>query len=242
MRRAILILLCANLCYGQVAISGRRRITASTGGGPIALIAHTLLDTNNTYPATSSAINCTGANFVAVGIDNYNAPVSGMSISDSQSHSFSFSPDYTSIADPEVGIAYVGNISGASSYTVTVNSGSGAAYATVFVACFSNVATSSIIDQHNGQYNVSAITIQPGSVLPGANNELILTLLGDNNMGNTYSIDSSFTITDQQSHQPNSFGGAFAYLVQTTAASVDPTWASVASTVMHCQATIVTFK
>jgi hypothetical protein len=64
-------------------------------------------------------------------------------------------------------------------------------------------------------------TIQPGAITPTEPNSLIVSgCVADANID---SIDSGFTITDKINYV-TSLAGAAAYLVQETAAAVNPTW------------------
>lgn len=81
-------------------------------------------------------------------------------------------------------------------------------------------------DQFNGGSNTSASdTFQPGSITPSANGALVLSGMCYNtwNMGAT--VDSGLTITTSNTITGGYyFGAALAYLVQSTAAAINPTW------------------
>ena len=58
-------------------------------------------------------------------------------------------------------------------------------------------------------------------------------------------IDSGFTITDYLSYDNVGYthiGGAFAYLIQTTAAAVDPTWTVSGGSQMYLVSSIASLK
>jgi len=75
------------------------------------------------------------------------------------------------------------------------------------------------------EYSASGqTTIQPGTLTPANNNGLLVTFVTSWNTG-SLSIDSGFTLVDQGSfvlYANYSVGSA--YLVQSTAAAVNPTW------------------
>lgn len=74
----------------------------------------------------------------------------------------------------------------------------------------------------NGQ---GVTTLQPGTITPSQNGCLILTNVSATGASTTFSIDSGFTIIDQSAYNAGvSEGGALAYLIQGTAAPVNPTW------------------
>jgi hypothetical protein len=199
--------------------------------GP-SLVAHTLKDTTNSYPSTSVAINCTGANFVFVAITNYQAAVSSMAISDSLGNSGA-----TFLATTDIsyggggtffqGARYLQNITGSSSYTVTLTGGQ---YGSFDVSCWSGMATSSVLDQQNTNNTIAgASTYQPGSVTPGSNNEVLITWTLDNGGAlSSWTIDSGYIIINQTPKGGSgTFGLAVAYLIQSTTAASNPTWTPV---------------
>jgi hypothetical protein len=97
--------------------------------------------------------------------------------------------------------------------------------ASIFFAAFSGVKQTSPFDQINGS-NGFASTLQPGSITPTENNELVVALLGINSSGTPMSINSGFTETNTEINfgAGDHYGGCMAYIIQTTAAAVNPTW------------------
>ncbi len=87
----------------------------------------------------------------------------------------------------------------------------------VAVAAFSGY---SAFDQAGG----ASSAVQPGSMTPAEDGELVLTAIGWFPSG-TLSVNGGFTISDQQDFNPSfSIGCALAYLIQTTATPSNPTW------------------
>lgn len=80
-------------------------------------------------------------------------------------------------------------------------------------------------DQSVGSVPAYASTAQFGSLTPSQNNEVIVSFISCDVNTSTMSIDSSFTGLIQQASTTNSICGAGAYLIQTTAGAVNPTWA-----------------
>ena len=100
----------------------------------------------------------------------------------------------------------------------------------IFAACFSG-SVSSPADQQNQHQTTSSATCTTGSITPSADNCLILASVGGGDAGfsQTISIDSGFTITDdagQGQYFAGQAGGGLAYLIQTSASAVNPTWTS----------------
>lgn len=103
---------------------------------------------------------------------------------------------------------------------------------TLFVASFSGTLSSSALDTSSGANSGSTVnpsTIQPGSITPGASGELLISGLA------TYcvtsctttpvAINSSFSTIDTANPNTQSDGG-LAYLVQSVAAGINPTWSA----------------
>lgn len=96
----------------------------------------------------------------------------------------------------------------------------------IFVLAVSGSKTSPL-DQNNGTAATNSANQQPGSITPLAAGELIVTFNTNGSVSNnaTYTIDSSFTISDQKTGEAShAFAGAMAYLIQAVAAAVNPTW------------------
>jgi len=104
------------------------------------------------------------------------------------------------------------------------------------VAAFSGFA---VTDQQSAGASIQTKTIQPGSITPTQNGELIICAVGDDVDPGT--IDSSFTITDQKSLVGGvNYGSALTFLIQTTAAAINPTWTGTA--VQNLAAIQMSFK
>lgn len=72
-------------------------------------------------------------------------------------------------------------------------------------------------------------TFQPGSVTPGAANNVAVTCLASG-AAITESINNGFIIANQFDYtDPNNLGVALAYKIQTSATNVDPVWTSSAT-------------
>jgi len=130
-------------------------------------------------------------------------------------------------------IYYAANPTTSSSHTFTETTW----YQGFCVQAFSGIATSSPFDAQNSG------ALSPGSVTPNFNNELIVTGLA-NYCGGATGINDSFTIPASNGQigcvDNKYYGVAMAYLVQTTAAAVSPTWTTNASNAYTSN--IATFK
>ena len=104
-------------------------------------------------------------------------------------------------------------------HTVTISVGSGYIHQiSAFFAAYSGVAATSPLDQ---------FTSGSTTITPTQNGELILTVDGGDYYGSSASIDSGFGILGSSSCPGScstSYFGTMAYLVQSTAALIAPTW------------------
>jgi hypothetical protein len=96
-------------------------------------------------------------------------------------------------------------------------------FQSLIASAFSGVATASPFDVENGAGSAGATSIATGSVTPSQANSLIVTTVGS--LWSSHSIDSGFTeIADVAYSAGNHFSIAAAYLVQSAASAVNPTW------------------
>lgn len=199
------------------------------------LIAHGLGGSSDN--PTVAAINTTGANILVVSVSQYKGSTIG-TLSDSKSNTWTgltakigASEAYNRLfycASPTVGSGHTFTVSGTGIFgAVAVQAWSGA-----------NVAP---FDVENGAIGASVTSLQTGSVTPSQNNSLIVTSVDPaGGSATTYAINSGFTITDSIDSQSGIEGLAMAYLVQTNAAAINPSWSWVGSS--EPAAAIAVFK
>lgn len=96
-------------------------------------------------------------------------------------------------------------------------------------AAFTGISTSSpFISESAGGTGSSITSLQPGSITPGQN-ALLITGIASTNSGDTYAIDSSFSITDQHINTASAgFGGALAW--KESSGAENPAWSWPTST------------
>lgn len=105
-------------------------------------------------------------------------------------------------------------------HTFTCGAGSPA----MAVAAFSGVATTYPIGQSRLKGATSVTSVQPGSLTPPLDNNLVITAIGYRDT-TALSINGSFTISDQVAFSSGvNVGIGLAYLIQTSAAAANPTW------------------
>jgi hypothetical protein len=188
------------------------------------LVAHISANGTNTF--TTSAINCTGANFIVLSfsgiIPNY------ATYSDSSSNSYTSLTKYlggvqTNGYNYQV-ISYTASVATVSSSQTFTATGTGIG-GTLTVSCWSGMATSSVFqtgtDSGSNNTSASLTSIQPGNITPSGPTLVITGLSWAT--ATAASINDSFTITDQM-YNISSYDGAMAYLVQASGSAIDPTW------------------
>lgn len=183
----------------------------------VALVAHTLT-TGSSSGGTSPAVDTTGASLLVFSIAQQGTDVT---VSDSKTNSWTGLTVYGSttkcrifyVASPIVGTGHTFTVSGTSTFSIG------------FVAAFSGVKLTTPFESQSGATGTT--TIQAGSVTPAENGALVIAALAGGATFSTLSltIGSGFTRTDAASYiTSTNYGGALAYLVQSTAAAVNPTW------------------
>jgi len=205
----------------------QRRAFGGASAG-IALVANTASGTNS-GGTTTSAIDTTGANLIVIHVGYFNAPT----ITDSKGNT------WTALTARDPGISagrmyYCLNPTVGSGHTFTasgVNS-----FGTIAVSAFSGV---SAFGSENGAAG-NAASIATGAVVPSVDGSLVISGITFNTVGSSVSVNASLSILNQVAPVNSAnFGVALAYLIQGTAASINPTWTPTTS--QELGATIATF-
>ena len=181
------------------------------------LVAQTKASGANTF--TTSAIDTTGANLLVIFVSRYS--VTSATLSDSKGNSWTklSNASGTNIVGS---FFYCTNPTVGSGHTFTLTGTS--IYAVIAVQAWSGANTVAPFDAENIGTPGTGTSIATGSVSPSVNDELVVAGLTTNST-DTFGINSSFTISGQEPFTLNvNFGGAMAYLVQTTKGAVNPTW------------------
>jgi len=206
MKRLIicLLLLISCACHAQISVVAKAGASGTTAA------------------ATTASINDAGATMDWVAV-NYYAGVSAGVLTDSKSNTWTLYNTTTLAGTVAVAWYYCINPITGSGHTFTyTKTGS---FPSINVICLGNTATASPIDQFLGSFVASGTSMQPGSITPTSNYQIILAAICTGNTGGAVSINSGFTISSSVSFgSGNNQGGALAYLSQTTAAAVNETW------------------
>lgn len=237
----IALVAAALICLPSESWARRRWIPAQPAAAPsgIALVAHAIAGSGGTSSATTAGVNTSGANFlVVVAVDLAGGSQSAISDSYGNTPYLQLTSQSATVRET-ISFYYSATVGAGHTFTA-----SGGTVSAIAAAAFSGVLTTNPVDVQAGTNNSGSATIQPGSITPTQNNELIISGIGGYVVAGseTYSIDSGMTITDQQGLIGGaSFGLALAYKVQTTAAAINPTW-TVSSSAAGLSATNGSFK
>lgn len=202
------------------ALLGNTGISGGSGGG------------------SSGSVDTTGADLIIIHVSQYTVPAT-ITPSDSKGNTWTGLTVQAGGTENKSRLWYCINPTVGTGHTFTATGSN--TFSCAQVAWFSGAAAAGF-DQQNGAVAVgTATTLQTGSVTPSQNDELVVTGLSADR-GNTLSINASFTITNQYPYSAGSReAGALAYLIQTTAGAVNPTWTTDVSA-PDMAATIATFK
>src|SRR5215469_977609 len=203
------------------------------------LVAHATI--TGAAGGTTGSVTTTGADLLVAAISWYNGNPGAPTISDNKSNVWIQigSADQVSelVGTPgapgltDVRLYYCASPTVGTGHTFTVGTTTGNIFASLEVQAWSGAATSHCLDQSTGGTR-QAMAIQPGAITPSQNNALLVTAIApSSDSANATAIDSGFTITDNNSFVGGTnVAGALAYLIQTSAATVNPTWTVSTST------------
>lgn len=168
---------------------------------------------------TTDAIDTTGASLIVVGVhwfDFGEAP----SLTDSASNSWTGLNTGGAASSPQTKIYYKAAPTTSASHTFTASS-TGGSYPTLTVLVLSGTASSPFDQQSTG--SATSTTVQPGSVTPTEDNEIVIVIYSNNQTGGM-TVNGGFTESnDVEASGGAHVGGMMAYLIQTTAAAANPT-------------------
>jgi hypothetical protein len=212
-----------------------KKVQAAGGGGGGYAFVFSASKGGNTETATSDAVDTTGATLIVVATSHFSPTPT---LSDSKGNTWTALTTYGP-GSYEVKMYYCVSPTVGSGHTFTLAGAN--TYPTFTVLGFSGGSLSSPFDQQNGATGSSFDTVQPGSITPTQDNELVVTALSGALSGTPASIDSGFSTPVQIANGSGAIFNAIAYKIQTTAAAVNPTW-SVSATASTGAAAIASFK
>lgn len=173
--------------------------------------------------ATTTGIDTTGADFIVIGVAWYDAVTATPTVSDSKGNTWTaLTLSSMSLGDGSERLYYCKNPTVGSGHTFSVSGTS--IYSPIFVNCFSGGSAAELDQQNTFDYTAGFTSVQPGSLTPAADDSLIITGIHIYSNSSAYGINGGFTAQVQPWSTPVTQGGGMAYLIQTTATPVNPTW------------------
>ena len=164
---------------------------------------------------TSSAMDTTGANLIVVSVATVGSL--GSNLTDSQSNTWT-ALSISNNSGALQRLFYCISPTTSSSHTFTFNQSG--TYPSISAVAFSGVAAYE--SENTSTQTGLSTTIQTGSVTPSKNGSLVFAGACTDG-GNYTAVDSGFTLETSESHLSyQHMGSASAYLIQTTAAAVNP--------------------
>lgn len=183
---------------------------------PYSLVIDTEFAPATPYGGTSSAIDTTGADLLVFLVSCH---IGTPTVSDSKGNTWN-ALTRSGTGNTAAQIFYAKNPTVGTGHTFTISGTE--IYPSVYVQAFSGADLTDPFDQESGAVANSVATIQPGAITPSANDALLVTLVSHERA--SASINSGFTESGDIGIGGNIIAGAAAYLIQTSAASVNPTW------------------
>lgn len=190
-----------------------------------------------TFPSgtPSSAVDTTGCDLLVVSVSYFTGGATP-TVTDSKSNTWTGLTARNTGNNSTNRLYYAKNPTVGSGHTFTVT----ASNTTMCVSGFSGTNTTAPFDQENGAGSVNATSLATGSVTPSEDNELVVTGINTGNNGSPFTIGSGFTISVQNTGGGSNFDCGLAYIIQTTAGAVNPTWTI--NALDQVSTTIATFK
>ena len=176
-----------------------------------------------TSGGTTSGVNMVGANFLVACLTFY-TPSTQTAFSSSPSNTWNKLTVYDDSVFVGVStvIYYAESASSGSSQTFTANG----AFSAISVMGFSGVKVASSIDKQGGAgtSGSNVTTIQPGSITPSVNRELVVTCGSNLAAGGITVSPSNYTQLANIAYNGTWVSNGSAYWIQTTATATNPTW------------------
>jgi hypothetical protein len=198
----------------------------SSSGGAFALVNHTVAQFSGANTVTTSAISMTGAKLIVLTTSEFASGATLCTPTDSSSNTYTgiVAQLFDSGAN-NTKLWYVLNPTVTSSMTFTCTGTNN--FPAIAVEGFSDTGSGPTFDTAVGANSgtTAVASQQPGSITPAGNNEVLIS--GFMNPVETvpFTIDSGFTISDQENFSSGTDEGiAFAYQIQTTATARNPSW------------------
>lgn len=175
---------------------------------------------------TTDDFDSTNGDLVVVVVHSYGAGTSPATVpSDSKGNSYTARTAYDE-GTSRIRIFDAQNATVGSGHNVTFSDPS--SYPTIHVLVFSGAALSSAYDTGNGATDSNTSMISTGSITPAEDGEILVSGV-TSNQANTWTVDSGLTLELSSTYSAGvGMGGFTGYLIQGSAAAINPTWQAMA--------------
>jgi hypothetical protein len=202
-------------CADTVIVVGQKVAAGGGGGGTFTFIDSVSALSGNQTDVTTAAIDTTGATLLVAVLTDF----AETTFSDSKSNTWTSLTKGTQFISTRIVYCVPSSVGSGHTFSASVASG----FPSICVAAFSG-AHATPVDQQNGSTGNGITSIQPGSVTPTEDNELVIVGVGLGN-GNAAGIDmAGYTVPEEVYYNGNAFTCALAYNIQTSATATNPTW------------------
>jgi hypothetical protein len=180
-----------------------------------------------TDPQTPTGLNTTGANLL-IGVTHEYEPTAQGTLSDTFTNTWTPRTAYSQGSVARVRIAYATNVGSNVGADHRLLDTATNIYGVVTLAAFSGAHATAPYHSENGANTGGNTSLQTGSVTPPEDGCLIVAVIANATATTAFSIDSGFSTPVQIAYNGGTAarGGAIAYLIQGTAAAVNPTWSN----------------
>lgn len=202
-----------------------------------ALISSTSKTSGTANTVVTDGITTTGATFIVIGISFNNG--TPPTITDSRSNTWTALTQSGVTSNTAARLYYCVNPTVGASHTFTA-SGTGI-YTSIFVMAFDTLTDSNAFDAQNGGTSTGSSTVATGSITTAENGELIISIFAHNSTSSSNTISDSFTVVETEPFASGlNYGGSFAYLRQSSAGAINPTWTRIGTSTQAAR--IASFK
>lgn len=214
---ATILLLCAFLSVAQPSYAAITFVNSCTGRAAAG---------GDTF--TTGQCNMAGSDLLVMCSIGFRSVM--RTVSDSSTNTWNARTEYSTAGNGSVQIHYATNATSTSTQTFTTTCTG--CYSSLVVMGFSGSNLSAPYDNtENGAVDdtTTVTTMQPGQITPSENNTVVAACLTFAAVS-TITINSGFsTVFQENFNAGENFAAAGAYLIQTTAAAVNPTFADIAT-------------
>ncbi len=182
---------------------------------------------------SAATFNTTGYDLIVIFTSTFSTEASPPAVTDNHGNTYT---QGDSVSSPGGSIAtmyykYNPNVGTGTQFTVIRND---SFPSVIVIGCTGALILSTPYDQHNSNSTSSESSVQPGSVTPSFNNEIIFCGLSSGASANsdmTISGDSFTKLSGVDWIAGTNIASAVGYVIQTTASAANPTWSSANSTI-----------